>query len=98
MKRDLTEIFLEAAREVNSRTYWGSCLAVARAAGCSDAIGTSWRTYPEAAFYYEATSLSRRQDYALWSLPTREQKAIRVLLLCLMAAAWRDLPRGKYGL
>jgi|SRR3990167_8514985 len=98
MKKNLTQIFLEAAREVDSQASSDSCFAVARASGHSRGIETSRETYPEAAFYCEATGLFAGGDYNLWSLPARERKAVRVLLLCLMAAAWRDLPKEGYGL
>ncbi len=100
MKKDLTRIFLDAAQTIDrlpSDLDHYSCHFIARAEGFD--VLWRWQKSRVARFYFHsAGGGGRAWQYDLWDLPDEEMKAVRVFLLCLMAVAWRDLPRKEYGL
>lgn len=100
-RKNLTEIFLEAAEAIDGNPpdvgeY--SCHAVAQAAGVDPWELGGWEASDAALFYFNSAHGGDCWNIDIWRLPIKEMKAVRVLLLCLMAAAWRNLPREKYGL
>ena len=78
-----TEIYLEAARRIAEWEDLYSCVAITNA---QHKEPTSWTTNPVVAAYERAFNPKQvqREDYD-------KQRDIRVMMLCQMAWAWKDL-------
>ena len=93
MKKNLTEIYLEAARMIEEREQQFSCVAIQSAARESGSVADSSysRVYPEAKAYIEAFNLNFHRPLRIKNATPEELVTIRVLMLSLMAWAHKDL-------
>ncbi len=91
-QKDLTPIYLEAARRIAERENVFSCWGIA---GAVDGEKSNWRSYQECDFYQsvfydeEPYSFANAVSHAAFETDI-SRNHFRVMLLCMMAACWKD--------